>query len=383
MIRISKVNSLLSPSQADQQTLTTLHICRPARSRPHKPTQLSDLTPNSTPTSGTPLLSRAKIAFSYLNPFCSSPRIFHPEQLLGLSHPKLSKRQACPPRRRLSDPFPRPVPSPGPSPPFSRPAPSRPGPTPSPRALLSARPGPSPRGHSHFSLPLELRFLLLLLSLLLLVQAAALAHRAPEDVDAVGRGRGALPVPLAPGHGRVGGARTGPRLPPPVPFTFPRFGTLPHALLVPGSRPGPAALLVVLAALGVLGAGRAPAPRPAHPSGKRSNRSPQAPHAASSPRLRLRTRAGGSTEAGGKKGVGQQTLCLFPASTAATKAASNEKPVAPGVPKMAAAAAPAALPTMPCAKRAEAWAPPPDDFCRRQTSASERTRFFPPVLAEA
>lgn len=121
----------------------------------------------------------------------------------------------------------------------------------------------------NFSLPLELRFLLLLLPLLLLVQAAALAHRAPEDVDAVGRGRRALPVPLAPGHGRVGGARARARLPPPVPFTFPGFGALPHALLVPRPRPRPAPLLVVFAALGVFGAGRAAAPRPAHPSGRR------------------------------------------------------------------------------------------------------------------
>lgn len=67
-------------------------------------------------------------------------------------------------------------------------------------------PPPPPAARpSHFSLPLELRLLLLLLPLLLLVQAAALAHRAPEDVDAVGRGRGALP--LAPGRRRVGGAR--------------------------------------------------------------------------------------------------------------------------------------------------------------------------------
>lgn len=77
-------------------------------------------------------------------------------------------------------------------------APSAPPPPPPPPPPPAARP-------SHFSLPLELRLLLLLLPLLLLVQAAALAHRAPEDVDAVGRGRGALP--LAPGRRRVGGAR--------------------------------------------------------------------------------------------------------------------------------------------------------------------------------
>lgn len=138
---------------------------------------------------------------------------------------------------------------------------------PAPQALSAPPPPPPAARPSHFSLPLELRLLLLLLPLLLLVQAAALAHRAPEDVDAVGRGRGALP--LAPGRRRVGGARARARLPPSVPFALPGLGALPDPLLVPRARARAAALLVVLGALGVLGAGRAPAPRPAHPRAAR------------------------------------------------------------------------------------------------------------------
>lgn len=126
--------------------------------------------------------------------------------------------------------------------------------------FLARPPGmpPAQAQHSHFPLPLELGFFLLLLPLLLLVQAAALAHRAPEDVDAVRRGRGALALalPVAAGGGGRVGAGPGPRLPAPVAFALPGLGALPRPLLLP--RAGPRAapvLLVVLGALGVLGAG--------------------------------------------------------------------------------------------------------------------------------
>ena len=237
-----------------------LHVLgKPGPHRPG-PTPLPNPTVSSTPCfrdSPAPLAPKCLLSSQPLQP---DPPILLPSQR---GRPC---RTGLPRRRRGRWPS-----GPAPATPLAASTPDAPTTTPLPAASRSPRrpaPRPSPRRYSHFSLPLELRFLLLLLPLLLLVQAAALAHRAPEDVDAVGRGRRALPVPLAPGHGRVGGARARARLPPPVPFTFPGFGALPHALLVPRPRPRPAPLLVVFAALGVFGAGRAAAPRPAHPSGR-------------------------------------------------------------------------------------------------------------------
>lgn len=130
------------------------------------------------------------------------------------------------------------------------------------------RSSPAQARGSHFPLPLELRFFLLLLPLLFLVQAAALAHRAPEDVDTVGGGGGAVavPVPVAPGGGGRVRTRAGAGLPAPVPLALPGLGALPCPLLFSGARSRSApVLLVVLGALGVLGAGRAPAAGPTHP----------------------------------------------------------------------------------------------------------------------
>uniref|UniRef100_M3YIE1 Uncharacterized protein n=1 Tax=Mustela putorius furo TaxID=9669 RepID=M3YIE1_MUSPF len=111
--------------------------------------------------------------------------------------------------------------------------------------------------------------------------------------------------------------------------------------------------------------------RPILPGDAVTNRWPRAPHASHRPRSRLRTPAGRAVETGGRRAVSQLTLYRSLRSTATTKAASNDKAATPGVAKMAAAAAPAALPTMPRAERAATRAPPPDDGRRRP---SERFR---------
>lgn len=97
------------------------------------------LLPTPPPTSGTLLLSRAKIAFSAPSLSCASPTVFLPSQLVGLSCPRLSTRPGC----SLSGGFPRPLyPPPRPASPSlltwptqpRQPPPPQPPPLP-PRAL--------------------------------------------------------------------------------------------------------------------------------------------------------------------------------------------------------------------------------------------------------
>lgn len=114
--------------------------------------------------------------------------------------------------------------------------------------------------YSHSPLSFHFGSLLFFLFLLLLVHSTPLTYRPTENINSLRRRGGSLPVPARRGRVRLGSRA---RLSLPTPFGLSGFRA-PLPLFVPGPRSRAASLFTVLTVFGMLGAGRAAAPRTTH-----------------------------------------------------------------------------------------------------------------------